>query len=123
MHRQHEARAGDHLFDRGLLVALADPVIAGDARLHVADFVEGFDELIVDVVEHVAANGGHAFRGFHDHVHRTFGVAAGGLANDAGHQLGRPGYFKVEKAQRALGMQPVDQMLDVDRRILRMHQA
>ena len=31
--------------------------------------------------------------------------------------------FEVEEAQRALGVQAVDEMLDVGRRILRMHEA
>src|ERR1700689_2360216 len=34
--RQREARAGQHPFDRRLLLALGGAVIAGDARLHVA---------------------------------------------------------------------------------------
>ena len=31
-------------------------VIAGDARLHVANLTEGFDELVIDTVDHIAAD-------------------------------------------------------------------
>ncbi len=56
-------------------------------------------------------------------VHRALGVGAGGFAIAAGEELDRPGEFEILEAQRALGVEPVDQMLDVGRRILRMHQA
>ena len=56
-------------------------------------------------------------------VHRPFGVRARGLAEDAGHQFDRTADFEVEEAQRALGVQTVDQVFDVGRRILRMHEA
>ena len=45
------------------------------------------------------------------------------LAEDAGHEFDRAADLEVEKAQRALGVQAVDQVLDVGRRILRMHEA
>jgi len=121
--RQNEARRGDHLLDRRFLLALGRAVVAGDARLHVADFAERFDQLIVDVVEHVAADRRHPFRRLDDDVHRAFGVAARRLADQSGHQFGRAGDFQIEKAQRSLGVEAIDQMLDVDRGILRMHQA
>jgi hypothetical protein len=121
--RQHEARRGDHLLDRRLLLPLGGAVVAGDARLHVADFAERFDQLVVDVVKHVAADRRHPFRGLDDDVHRAFGVPAGRLADQSGHQFGRARYFQIEKPQRPLGVQAIDQMLDVDRGILRMHQA
>jgi hypothetical protein len=46
-------------------------------------------------------------------------VTACGLANE----LGRSGYFKIEETQSAPRMQAVVEMLDVDSRILRMHQS
>ncbi len=94
-------------------------MIAGRLRLAVVDLVEGFDDLVVDVVDHVAADRRDPLGGVDVDVHRALGVGVGRLAIDAGNQLDRPGDLEVEKAQRALGVQPVDQMLDVGRRILR----
>src|SRR4029077_7281960 len=52
MDRKHEGGAAHNLLDRGPLLPLRRAVIAGDARLHVADLAERFDELVVNVVEH-----------------------------------------------------------------------
>ena len=49
--------------------------------------------------------------------------AFGRLAIDARDQFDRAGDLEIEESQRALGVQPVDQVLDVGRRILRVHQA
>src|SRR5215469_4012618 len=67
--RQHETRTGDDLFDCGFLLALRGAVVSGDARLHIADLAEGFDQLVVDVVEHVAADRCDPFVGLDDDVH------------------------------------------------------
>ena len=50
-------------------------------------------------------------------------MGAGRLAGDAGADLGGAGDLQIEEPQRALGVQPVDQVLDVGQRILRVHQA
>ena len=92
-----------------LLLALGGAVVAGDARLHPADLVERLDDLVVEVVDHVAADGGDALGGVDVHVHGAFGVGAGRLAVDAGADLGGAGDLQIEEAQRALGVQPVDQ--------------
>ena len=87
------------------------------------NLVEGRDDLVVDVVDHVAADGGDAIGRMNVDVHGAFGVGVGGIAIDARHQFNRTGQFEIEEAQRALGVEAVDQMLDVGRRILRMHQS
>ena len=56
MDRRHEARARNDLFDRGFILTLRRAVIAGDARLHVANLTEGFDELVIDIVDQIAAD-------------------------------------------------------------------
>ena len=83
----------------------------------------GVDDLVVEIVDHVAADGREAVGGVDMDVHRAFGVRAGRFQAHARHQLDRTGDFQVEEAQRALGVQPVDQVLDVGQRILRVHQA
>ena len=85
------------------------------------DLVERLDELIVDVVEHVAADGRDAVGGVDVNVHRALGMRARRLAIDAGDQFDRPGDLEIEKPQRVLGVQAVDQMFDVGRGILRVH--
>ena len=98
-------------------------MVAGRLRLAVIVLAERLHDLVVDVVDDVAANRRHALGGVNVHVHRPFGMRARGLAEDAGHQFDRAADLEVEEAQRALGVQAVDQMLDVGRRILRMHEA
>ena len=55
-------------------------------------------------------------------IHRALGVRIGGVTVDAGHQFDRARQLEIEETQRALGVQAVDQMLDVGGRVLRMHQ-
>jgi hypothetical protein len=56
------------------------------------------------------------------HVHRAFGVGVGRLEHDAGDELDGAGQLQVLEAQRILGVQPVDQVLDVGQGVLRMHE-
>src|ERR1700683_2335378 len=100
--RERETRRCHHLLDCRLLVTFAHAVIAGDARLHVAELVERIHQLVVDVVEHITTNGRDALSGFDNDIHRAFSVAAGGLANETRHQFSRPRYFQIEKAPRTL---------------------
>src|SRR3984957_365229 len=64
--RQHEARLVEHLLDRRFLLPLGGAVVAGHARLHVADLAEGFDDLIVEVINHVTADRSVSFGGLDD---------------------------------------------------------
>jgi hypothetical protein len=121
--RRHEAGVGQHLLDRRLLGALGGAVVAGGLGLAVVVLAERPHNLIMDVVDDVAANRRHALGGVNVHVHRPFSARARGLAEDAGHQFDGTTDFEVEKAERAFGVQAVDQMLDVGRWILRMHEA
>ncbi len=121
VHRQNEAGVGEHFLDRALLGALGHAVVAGRLRLAVVVLPEGLHDLVVDVVDDVAANRRDAFGGVNVHVHRSFGMCVRGLAEDAGHEFNRAADFEVEEAQRILGVQAVDEVLDVGRRILRMH--
>ena len=95
-------------------------MVAGGLRLAVIVLAERLHDLVVDVVDDVAANRRHALGGVNVDVHRPFGMRARRLAEDAGHQFDRAADLEVEKAQRILGVQAVDQMLDVGRGILRM---
>ena len=88
-------------------------MVRGSASL---DLVEGRHDLVVEIIDHVAADRGDAVGGVNVDVHRALGVGVGGLAVDAGHQLDRAGDFQIEEAQRALGVQAVDQVLDVGQR-------
>ena len=98
-------------------------MIAGGPRLAVIVLTERLHDLVVDVVEDVAANRRHALGGVNVHVHRPFRMRGRRLAKDARHQFDRAADLEVEEAQRALGVQAVDQMLDVGRRVLGMHEA
>jgi hypothetical protein len=123
MDRQQIARAGEQLLDRGFLGALAGAVISGRARLGVVNLIVGRDDLVVEIIDHIAADGGDAVRGVNMDVHRALGMRVGGFTIDAWHQFNRTSDLEIEEAQRALGMQAVDEMLDVWRGILRVHQA
>ena len=98
-------------------------MVAGGARLGVMDLVEGRHDLVVNIVDHVAADRRDSVGGMNMDVHRALGVGIGGIAIDARHQFDRPGEFEIQKAQRAFGVEPVNQVLDVGCGILRMHQT
>src|SRR4051812_48595725 len=86
VHRQQVPRIAEQLFDGGLLRAFGGAVVAGGARLPVMNLVEGRDDLVVEVVDDVAADGCYAVGGFDDDVHRAFGVGVGGVTVNPGHQ-------------------------------------
>ena len=121
--RQHEARAVQRLADRRLLGPLAPAVVAGHRRVVGHHLQVAVDELVLDVVEHVAADVRHALVGVDQDVHRPLGVAARGLDADAGDDLLLGDDLEVQEAQRARVVQPVDQVLHVGRRVLLAHQA
>jgi hypothetical protein len=54
--RGRECGPRDDFLDLGLLLALGRAVIAGEARLHVADFAERFDQLVIGIVKHIPAD-------------------------------------------------------------------
>jgi hypothetical protein len=98
-------------------------VVAGNARLHVVQLMERLDDLVVGIIDHVAADDGEPVRGVDVDVHRSLGMAAGRLHPDAGADLQHAGDFEVEQAQCVARVQAVNQVLDVGRRILRMHKS
>src|SRR6185295_4810457 len=89
VHRQQELCLAQQLLDRRLLLALSGSVVAGDARFHPADLVVGLDDLVMEVVDYVAADSGNALGRVDVHVHGAFCVRARSLAIDAGADLGR----------------------------------
>ena len=121
--RQQVAGVGEQLLDRRLFLPLGRAVIAGDLRLHLLGDPERLDDLVVEVVDHVAADRRHAVGGVDVDVHRTLRVRPRRLAIQPREDLDRPADLEVQEAQRVLGVQPVDQMLDVGGRVLRMHEA
>ena len=92
VHRQHEARALASTFlIAAFLCALGRAVVAGRLRLHVVVLAERLDDLVVDVVDDVAADRRHALGGLTMTFIEPSVCAAGGLAEDAGHQFDRAG--------------------------------
>src|SRR5712692_2489805 len=121
VHGQDE-RVLERFLNRRLLLALGVPVVAGRLRLVVEDLVPRLDDLVLDVVEDVAADAGRALGRLDKDVHRALGVAARHLADDAGRDLLRSGQLEVEQPQRPLRVQPVDEVLDVLGGVLLAHQ-
>ena len=85
--------------------------------------MERLDDLVVHVVDDVAADAGGPLRGLHEDVHRAFGVRSGRDAYHPGNDLLAAGRLQVEQPQRVPGVQAVDQVLDVLRRILGAHET
>src|SRR6202011_2950017 len=54
------AAVKNHSLDRRLLGAFRCSVIAGHRRLHFLDLPERFDQLVIDVIDDIPANGGDA---------------------------------------------------------------
>ena len=84
---------------------------------------ERIDDLVLDVIDHVAADRCAAFRRRDMHVERAFGMRVRRFENDAGDQLDRPREFEILEPQRLRRMQALDQVHHVRLGILRMHQA
>src|SRR5581483_8909420 len=120
--REDERPGVERLLDRRLLGTLGQRVVARRLGLVRERLVPRLDDLVLDVVDHVAADAGGPLGGLDEDVHRALGVAAGRLADDSGVDLVRPGELEVEQAQGAGGVQPVDVVLDVLRRVLLAHQ-
>ena len=89
MHRQDE-RVLQRLLHRRFLLALRRRVVAGRLRLELEDLEERLDDLVLDVVDDVAADAGRALRRVDEHVHRALGVAPRGFAAHAPDDLLRP---------------------------------
>src|SRR5438105_15907342 len=82
--RDHDVAGVERLLDRRLLLALRRAVVAGRGRLVVEDLPGRVDDLVVDVVDDVAADAGRLAPGKLDRdVHRALRVTAGRLADDA----------------------------------------
>src|SRR3954454_1720434 len=120
---QDEPRRADGLADGRLLGPLGAAVVARHRRVLLHDLQVRVDELVDDVVDHVAADAGDALVGVDEHVHRALGVAAGGLDANARDDLLVGHALEVEQPQRARVVQAVDEVLDVGRRVLLAHQA
>src|SRR5207253_10149166 len=105
------------------LLALRRRVVAGRLRLELEDLEERLDDLVLDVVDDVAADAGRSLRGVDEHVHRALGVAAGALAANAGDDLLGTRELEIEQTERTGSVQAVDQVIDVLRRVLLAPQA
>ena len=112
----------ERLLDRRLLAALRHRVVAGRLRLVGEHLVPRLDDLVLDVVDHVAADAGGALGGLDEDVHRALRMPARGLADDPVVDLVRAGELEVEQAERPRRVQPVDVVLHVLRRVLLAHQ-
>ena len=64
----------EQLLDRALLGPLGEAVVAGRLRLGVMGLAEGLDDLVVDIVDHVAADRRDALGGMDVDVHRALGM-------------------------------------------------
>ena len=106
-----------------LLLPLAHAVVAGHLRIELAHLVERRDDLVLHVVDDVATDADDPIGRLDEDVHRALGVTTGVLDDDARRKLDRPRQLEVEQAHGARGVQPVDVVLDVLRRILLAHQA
>src|SRR5262245_14469555 len=106
--RQHERARVERLLDRRALLPLGGALVPGRLGLVVEHLVDRVDDLVLDVVDHVPADTRRPFRRLDEDVHRAVGVAAGGLADDAGEDLVGPGQLDVEQAQGSRCVQAVD---------------
>ena len=84
---EEERAAVQSLLDRGLLLALAQAVVARRLRLAVESDVVRVDHGVLEVVHDVAAQARDAFGSRHEDVHRAFRVRARRLAHDPGEHL------------------------------------
>ena len=98
-------------------------MVSGRRRLHLVDLVQRLDDLVVHVVDHVAADAGGPLRGLHQDVHGAFGVRPGRNAHHPGDDLLAAGRLQVEQPERVPSVEAVDQVLDVLRRVLRAHET
>jgi hypothetical protein len=100
-------------FDRSFLIAafssrLETPWLPVGARLVRADLPVGVHDLIVEVVDDIAADRRPPLERVDVNVHRAFGMRARRFEVAAREELDGSGQLEILEAKRVARMQPVD---------------
>ena len=87
MTRADEGVLPEHLLYRGSYLALGRSVVAGRSGLKGEHFLKRLDDLVLDIIDYVAADAGGPLGCIHQDVHRAGRMTTRMLTADAGYDL------------------------------------